>query len=248
MTAVRQPRITAFGLSIAIHAALAVGLLVIAGLGPEPVSTKAVPIRTDLVFLQQTGSGGGGGGNPRSAPPKPMEIPVHKTPTPAIQAVTVPLDPPPTLDVRVQPNSTFLQTTGTDLLAKAGPGGGGKPGSTGLGPGDGPGGPGPGRAGIGDIPGSGGAATPPVPIRQVKPVYTGGALASKIQGSVMLEVEVLANGTVGNVKVIKSLDRIQGLDLEAIRAARQWLFVPAKNAAGRPVDVIVQLILDFNLR
>jgi TonB family protein len=248
MTPVRRPRITAFGLSIAIHAALAVVLLVIAGLGPEPVSTKAVPIRTDLVFLQHTGAGGGGGGNPRPAPPRPMQIPVHKQPTLAIEAVAVPKDPPPTLDVRVQANSTFLQATGTDLFAKPGPGGGGKPGSTGLGPGDGSGGPGPGKGGIGDTPGSGGAATPPVPIRQVKPVYTGGALASKIQGSATLEVEVLANGTVGNVKVIKSLDRIHGLDLEAIRAARQWLFIPARNAAGRPVDVIVQLILDFNLR
>jgi protein TonB len=92
-----------------------------------------------------------------------------------------------------------------------------------------------------------GAVTAPVPVRQVKPAYTPAALAAKVMGSVTLEVEVLANGTVGNVKVLKSLDRSYGLDQEAIRAARQWLFIPG-TSGGKPVDVIVQLILDFNLR
>lgn len=250
MARLQRPKLTAFGVSLALHATLAVALLVIAGLDSEPVASKAVPIRTDLVFLQHTGAGGGGGGNPAPAPPKPMQIPVHRQPTVAplkIEAVAVPPDPPPTLDVRVEPNSTFLQATGTSLTAKPGLGGEGRPG-TGLGKDDGSGGPGPGTRGIGETPGTGGAATPPRDIRQVKPAYTPGALAAKIQGTVMLEVEVLANGTVGNVKVIKSLDRVYGLDFEAIRAAKQWLFSPARNAAGRPVDVIVQLILDFNLR
>jgi protein TonB len=131
------------------------------------------------------------------------------------------------------------------MSAPPGPGGGGR--GTGIGPGDGPGVNEGNRGGTGGGDKNGGVVTSPVPIREVKPIYTPGAMASKIQGSVTLEVEVLANGTVGNVKVLRSLDRTNGLDQEAIRAARQWLFIPGKSG-GRPVDVIVQLILEFNLR
>ena len=246
MTRPRPPKITAFGVSVAFHAALAVVLLFYAGLQPDAVSTKAVPIRTDLVFKHQVGPTGGGGSRPIPAPPQRTEIPVHQKPTLAIQASAVPVDPPPTLDVPIQPNSTVLRANGMTLGA-APAAGGGNPG-TGAGPGRG----GPGindgkGGGVGGGPRGPGAVTPPKPFREVRPAYTSGALAAKIQGSVTLEVEVLANGTVGNVKVLQSLDRVHGLDLEAIKAARQWLFIPGTHA-GKPVDVLVQIILDFNLR
>ena len=240
-----RPRLTALGVSVAFHASLALALLVWTGVKPEPVATKAPPIRTDLVYLQDTGSGGGGGGRPTPAPPAKLQIPEHRQPAIAVEAVTVPIDPPPVLDAPVRANSTILQGTGITPFAPPGPGGGGP--GTGVGPGTGPG------AGAGDKGGAGGgpkgtgAVTPPVPIRQVKATYTAAALAAKVMGSVTMEVEVLANGTVGNVKVLRSLDRTYGLDQEAVRAARQWLFVPG-TSGGKPVDVIVQLILDFNLR
>ena len=240
-----RPRITAFSLSIVAHGILAVALLIVAGMKPEPVATKAVPIHTDLVFLQHTGPGGGGGGRPTPASPSTLQIPEHVTPIVAVPSVVVAIDPPPVLDVQVQPNSSVLQGGGVTLGAAPGPGGAGP--GTGVGPCCGPGA-GPGRyGGVGGEDNGGGAVTSPVPIRQPKPAYTPGALAAKIQGSVTLEVEVLANGTVGNVRVLKSLDRIYGLDQEAIRAAKNWFFVPARSA-GRPVDTIVHLILDFNLR
>jgi protein TonB len=246
MTRPDPPRFTAFGVSVVFHAGLAMLLLVYAGMQPEQVSTKAVPIRTDLVFMQQIGPGGGGGSRLAPAPPQRTEIPVHQKPTLAIEASAVPVDPAPTLDVPVQPNSSVLRANGMTLGA-APAAGGGNPG-TGAGPGQGGPGVGPGKdGGIGGGPRGPGAVTDPRPFREVKPAYTSGALAAKIQGSVTLEVEVLANGTVGNVKVLRSLDRVYGLDLEAIKAARQWLFIPGTHA-GKPVDVIVQIILDFNLR
>jgi protein TonB len=246
MSAAPAPRrITALGVSFAIHAALALALLVWAGVKPEPVATKEPPIRTDLVYLQTTGSGGGGGGRPTPAPPAKLQIPEHRQPALAVEAVTVPVDPPPVLDAPVRANSTILQGSGIAAFAPPGPGGGGP--GTGVGPGTGPGvGPGD-KGGAGDGQKGNGAVTPPVPIRQAKAAYTPAALAAKVMGSVTLEVEVLANGTVGNVKVLRSLDRVYGLDQEAIRAARQWLFIPG-TSGGKPVDVIVQLILDFNLR
>ena len=239
------PRITALGVSAAIHAALALALLVWAGVKPEPVATKAAPIRTDLVYLQDPGTGGGGGGRPTPAPPVKLQISEHRLPALAVEAVTVPVDPPPVLDAPVRANSTILQGSGITAFAPPGPGGGGP--GTGVGPGTGPGvGEGE-KGGVGGSQKGTGAVTAPVPIRQVKPAYTPDALAAKVMGSVTLEVEVLANGTVGNVKVLKSLDRSYGLDQEAIRAARQWLFIPG-TSGGKPVDVIVRLILDFNLR
>jgi protein TonB len=139
-----------------------------------------------------------------------------------------------------------LTASGTRLGAPPGPGGGGR--GSGAGPGDGSGlndgrggNQGGGPRGIGD------GVTAPVPILEVKPQYTGGALTAKIQGSVTLEVVVRADGTVGDIKVIASLDRVHGLDMEAIKAARQWRFKPGLFQ-GKPVDVIVRIILDFNLR
>ena len=62
----------------------------------------------------------------------------------------------------------------------------------------------------------------------------------------MLEVVVLADGLVGDMKVVRSLDP-GGLDQQAIVAVRQWQFRPGRHA-GLPVDVLVQIIIDFTLR
>jgi TonB family protein len=55
------------------------------------------------------------------------------------------------------------------------------------------------------------------------------------------------DGTVGDVRVTKSLDTIFGLDEEAIRAAKQWQFLPGKRF-GQPVAVLVGIELSFTLR
>ena len=84
-------------------------------------------------------------------------------------------------------------------------------------------------------------------IREVRPQYTAEALRAKITGTVYLEMVVLADGTVGNVRITRSLDPVFGLDEEAVKAARQWLFEPGTRF-GEPVAVQVNLALDFNLR
>src|SRR6187549_2540995 len=156
------PRLTALGVSAVIHAALALALLVWAGVKPEPVATKAAPIRTDLVYLQDPGTGGGGGGRPTPAPPVKLQISEHRLPALAVEAVTVPVDPPPVLDAPVRANSTILQGSGITAFAPPGPGGGGP--GTGVGPGTGPGvGEGE-KGGVGGSQKGTGAVTAPVPI------------------------------------------------------------------------------------
>lgn len=244
--AVKARLTSALSVSIAVHAGIVAILLIWSGLQPEPVVTRQPPQRSDLVFIAAVGPGGGGGGSPRLAQPAEIEIPKQRATSIAIEPVAAPpVDPPPVLDVPLVATTDYFRGGGTSLLAPPGPGGGGR--GPGAGRGDGPGVDDGRKGGAGGGPRGPGIDRQPVLIRQVRPAYTGAALAAKIQGTVTLEAEVLANGTVGAIKIIKSLDRVHGLDQEAIRAARQWLFVPAM-AGGKPIDVIVQLLLDFNLR
>jgi TonB family protein len=89
--------------------------------------------------------------------------------------------------------------------------------------------------------------TSPTAIRQVPPQYTAAALAARIQDTVLVTAVVLADGTVGDVTVIRSLDTVYGLDGEAITAAKQWLFTPAM-LNGRPVAMRVTIEFTFTLR
>ena len=85
----------------------------------------------------------------------------------------------------------------------------------------------------------------PKVLNEVRPVYTDDAMRSRIQGNVRLEVVVLQNGTVGDVKVVKRLH--PALDAKAIEAARKWRFTPATTKDGKPVAVYVTLDLSFRI-
>jgi protein TonB len=240
----------AMGASLAAHAGVLLFVLLLLGTQAAPVVAPAPPVPTRLVFMQQTGSLGGGGGSPRPAPPRPMEIPTHR------QAVIIPVnvpnlqpDPPPVpvLDAPVTTNAAaVLQATGTTIIGLPGPGGGGV--GSGLGRGRGPG------VGRGTDGGIGGGPrrlgdpgiSPPVPIEKPRPRYTAGAMQAKLTGEVWLEVVVLADGTVGSARIVQSLDRRYGLDQEALRTAKLWRFSPA-TLDGKPIDVVVTLVLEFRI-
>ena len=72
-------------------------------------------------------------------------------------------------------------------------------------------------------------------------------MRAKVQGAIRLECVVLPDGTVGEIRVTKSLDGRHGLDEQAIAAARQWRFRPGMMN-GRPVAVVVSIELTFTLR
>ena len=94
---------------------------------------------------------------------------------------------------------------------------------------------------------AGDGVTLPVVVKEVKPVYTRAALDAGIQGSVWLKVVVRADGDVGDVQVSMSLDTENGLDDEAVRAAKQWKFKPGTKD-GKPVAVEVTLEMTFTLK
>jgi len=265
----------ALGTSLALHAAL-FSLVALFAAGTvrsleTPVDPPRVVWTAPLHVLQpqvpgRRGGGGGGGGSPAPAPRRSLEIPRHRAPDLVAVATPPPKSEPepiPVLDVPMETDfAKLLQASGSSLVSIATYGGGGRGGGlgegsgagVGRGSGGGVGGGSGGGVGNGSGRGFGAGAnhagagiSSPALLLLVQPKYTGDAMRAKIQGTVELEAVVLANGTVGDIRIVRSLDRACGLDQQAINAAREWLFTPGRDAAGRPVPVIVIVILDFRL-
>jgi TonB family protein len=87
---------------------------------------------------------------------------------------------------------------------------------------------------------------PPLLIRQVEPGYTEDARAAKIQGTVVLQVEIDPSGKVAatNIVVIRGLGF--GLDEKAIEAVKQWKFKPATRN-GTPITATATIEVNFRL-
>jgi protein TonB len=82
--------------------------------------------------------------------------------------------------------------------------------------------------------------------RQVGPQYTSEAMSHRIEGVVVLDVVVKADGAVGDVKVTQSLDTVYGLDDASVKAMKQWAFKPGMKD-GKPVAVRVEVSMTFAL-
>ena len=87
----------------------------------------------------------------------------------------------------------------------------------------------------------------PQPTKQVKAEYTPEAMQNRIEGKVGLDVVVLGDGTVGDVKVTESLDTVYGLDKNAVAAMTQWVFKPGMKD-GKAVAVRVHVMMNFSLK
>jgi protein TonB len=253
-----------FGFSLVSHSIL-VGLLVafikfapVGAMLSQPMDS--FPLH-DIIFLDQPGpgGGGGGGGNRMNLPAKKAELAaeVKKPPPQPIPQVN-PADtpPPPPLDIPAKTSfdATVSVPGSLDGLASSlsqGPGSGGGSGTgtgTGIGPGTGSGlGPGWGGGFGGGAYRPGSGIDSPQVLREVRPQYTAEAMRAKIQGIVVMEAVVLPDGSVGDVRITKSLDPVFGLDQKAIEAAKQWRFIPGKRQ-GQPVPVLVIIELTFTLR
>jgi len=219
-----------------------------------------------IVFIVRSpspaGGGGGGGGNRQTGPIRHAEavgsdaitLRVAKPISTAGRVADVTALPEVLLDVKPLASGSVeqvgLPVGGVSFGTSTGPGSGGGVGEgvgTGIGPGRGPGiGPGSGGGTGGGVYRPGGAASAPRVITVVKPTYTDEALFQKIQGTVVLELVVQANGRPSDIRIVRSLDA-GGLDQQAIIAASQWRFEPGR-LAGRPVDVLVTVMLDFWIR
>lgn len=82
-------------------------------------------------------------------------------------------------------------------------------------------------------------------LKEVKPKYTASAMRRQVEGNVEMDAVILADGTVGDVTVKRSLD--PELDDEAVKATKQWRFRPGTKD-GEPVAVEVFIELTFRLK
>jgi protein TonB len=237
----------ALGVSAVLHFTLVLLGLVLLTSQAANAPADTPPFPTKFVFVASPGSGGGGGGRPEPALPQPLEIPAHRQPVvvPLMTGPVQPAEKPPVLEVPVETDAAkILSAAGLTVTALAAPGGDGR--GTGIGPGRGRGADTGDDSGFGGALPTGGDVTAPTVVKQVQPRYTSQAMISKISGHVVLEAVVRADGTVGAVRVVKSLDPKLGLDLAAVAAAKEWVFKPGTRR-GQAVDVIVTLILEFRL-
>jgi TonB family protein len=69
-----------------------------------------------------------------------------------------------------------------------------------------------------------GALTPPVLLSKVDPDYSDPARAAKVQGIVVLRVEIDQTGQIREMRVDQGLGL--GLDEKAMEAVRRWRFRP----------------------
>jgi periplasmic protein TonB len=257
-----------------IHGLILSVALVVTGAGFDVTAVTATsgqvePLR--IVYLVQLGPGGGGGGGglrstrpaPRAermgparvsspiqtptvvvsapaTPPEPKVLPSEPLPPIIVPAVSLPGDQQDRLGV------LGAERADADSHGSGSGGGAGSGNGTGVGEGDGQGlgaGSGGGTGGGPYRPGSG--VEPPVILREVRPTYTEEARARAVTGEVVLEVLVRRDGTVGSTRVITGLG--SGLDERATAAVLQWRFAPARRL-GTPVDVMVEIVVEFRMR
>ncbi len=230
------------------------------------------PLR--LVYLALPGPGGGGGGGglkQKLAPPKAERagdhslsspLPARDLPPPA--PIEKPIEPPTPLEAKMLPPvmapiaTAPADARNTEGVMKDAPppptpsqgsgagGGAGTGRGTGMGAGDG--------SGIGDGTGggmgggpyrAGSGIEPPRLLREVKAAYSDEARRANITGDVELEITIRRDGTVSDVRILRGLGG--GLNERAVAAVRQWRFAPAR-LKGTPVDVIVEVSVEFSLR
>jgi periplasmic protein TonB len=179
-------------------------------------------------------------------PPAVPPLPVEREPEPLPSRVLV----APVVTAAVDPRDRegTIENGRAEAQSQGSGGGGGAGTGQGTGNGEGLG------SGIGDgagggtgggpyRPGSG--IEPPRLLREVKADYTEDARRRGLQGDVVLEIVVRRDGSVGDVTVLQGLGA--GLDQRATAAVRQWRFDPARRR-GTPVDVIVEVAVEFTLR
>ncbi|MBP2636020.1 MAG: TonB family protein [Firmicutes bacterium] len=85
-------------------------------------------------------------------------------------------------------------------------------------------------------------------LSKVTPSYPPAARQAGLEGTVLLTIQILANGRPGDITVARSSGHTM-LDEAAIAAVAEWRFVPAKDrSSGRSVDCTTSLPISFRLK
>jgi TonB family protein len=78
-----------------------------------------------------------------------------------------------------------------------------------------------------------------------EPYYPAAAREQGWQGTALLKVLVLRNGSVGSLEILRS-SGFSVLDRSALKAVKEWKFVPAQKD-GQPIEIGVEIPVTFRL-
>jgi len=251
-------------LSGLIHAAAIVLIVAATRMSPPPaapqstVSYVTIDVGRYLPPVRSTGGGGGGAGDltrasrgrlPRLAarqftPPAVVVTNLHP-----VLAIEPTLVAPPDIALPAIPLPNYGDPNGV-----SGPLSGGRGTNGGIGDGRDGGvgdrrGPGYGNDGdYGGVSGAGGSIhgtiTPPILLVKIEPEYSDDARRAKLQGTVLLSIEVDTRGEVHNISVKQSLGL--GLDEKAMEAVSRWKFRPG-TIDGKPAVIAALVEVNFRL-
>jgi protein TonB len=229
---VAEPRTPSIWASIVAHGGLLGLLIAIPTLSREPLPDPA-PLTVKAFLVEPSLA-------PAPPPPPPPAAAAVRNPLKAspLQPTSVPFQAPIEVPTEVKPE------VGIDLGSDGGaPGGveGGVPGGVvggivgGLGDSAAPSAP--------RVVRVGGEVKEPAKLRNVNPIYPDVAVASRIEGTVVLEATIAPNGKVAEVRVVRSLPL---LEKAAIDAVKQWVYSPTL-LDGVPVTAIMTVTVRFQL-
>lgn len=89
----------------------------------------------------------------------------------------------------------------------------------------------------------GGAVKEPKSLFKPDPVYPPVARAANVEGAVILEAIIAKDGTVKEVRVLRSAPLF---DEAAVTAVKQWKYTPTE-LSGVPVEVVMTVVVNFRL-
>ena len=246
-----------------LHAA-AIALIVTATrVKSPPVAPQSTRIFTPIDIQQyiprahRDSDGGGGGGVGSDTPASKGNLPrvalrQFTPPVAKYENLNPILSMEPTIigDPETRLSKINLSVLG-DPNGGLGPASGGRGAGGGIGDGDGTGvgphkGPGFGShdgLGVG-LPKLAGGVTEPELIYKVEPEYSDEARKAKVQGEVVLRIEVDVRGVPQNITVSQGLGL--GLDERAVAAVQRWKFRPGYSN-GKPVVTAAMVYLTFRL-
>jgi TonB family protein len=86
---------------------------------------------------------------------------------------------------------------------------------------------------------------PPNCIRCPNPFFSQNAADGKVQGTVLLQAQIVADGSITKLSVTQGV--VCGLTDKAIAAVVHWTFKPATRPDGTPIAVTVPIEVVFRL-
>ena len=246
-------------LSLAIHAVAVVLLLVIGSLRQQPAPARRlhstfIPLISPWRPVRTSSGGRGGGGDRSPTPASTGRLPRFARQQFVPPVVTVKNTQPklviePTLQISAELHVPNMPLPIGDPNGVAGPPSGGPGSGGGIGGGIGTGvgnsrGP---SYGDEDGPGAGrssGRVTQPVLVFRIDPDYSDQARTARLQGLVLVHLEIGPDGRPRNLRIDQSLG--MGLDEKALEAVQQWKFRPGTRN-GKPVVMSALVEVRFRL-